>query len=240
MTLNSDKKDVFPLKKILDTILTVILVIILVFMAIVSIMMITSSASDGVASVFGYSPITLYDTKSMEPTFGANDLIIVKKQDASELKEGDIISFWGIVDGAKSIITHRIVEVIELPDGTYAYQTKGDNNDLVDQDPFNNFRQPDITPDDVIGVYVTHISGFGTVLNFIKSPTGILVCMVIPIALIFIWQLIKVIRIATAMRREADGNTGKELSEEEKQRVIEEYLRSQQSGAQTPTDSNES
>ncbi len=216
------------MKKTLDTIVTILLVVILVFMAAVSLMLIISSSNDGVASAFGYAPITLYDTKSMEPTFGANDLIIVKKTDASALKEGDIISFWGFVSGDKSIITHRIAEVKQLDDGTYVYQTKGDNNTMRDQDPMNEFRQPDIYPEDVIGVYQTHISGFGAVLNFIKSPTGILVCMVIPIALIFLWQLIKVIKMAAALNRESQAKKNAEMSEEEKQKVIEEYLRSQQ------------
>ncbi len=221
------------MKKTLDTIITIVLVVILVFMAVASLMMITSSASDGIASVFGYSPITIYDTKSMEPFFGSNDLVIVKKTDGQDLKVDDIISFWGIVDGSKNIITHRIVEVVEQPDGTVAYRTKGDNNDLMDQDEFNDFRQPDIMPEDIIGVYVTHIGGFGTVLSFIKSPTGILVCMVIPIALIFLWQLVKVIRIAMAMKYEKQAQQNAEMNEEEKQRVIEEYLRAQQETAAT-------
>ncbi len=222
------------MKKVLDNVLTVVLVIVLILMSALSLMLIVSSANDGVASAFGYSPIVLYDTKSMEPTFGADDLIIVKKQDASELEAGDIISFWGIVDGSRSIITHRIYEVITLDDGSYAYQTKGDNNELVDQDPMNTFRQVDIYPEDVIGVYVTHIAGFGSVLNFIKSPTGVLVCLVIPIALIFLWQLYRVIRLAMAYHREQQAQKNAEMSEEEKQKIIEDYLRKQQESAQTP------
>lgn len=224
------------MKKIWDTIVTIVLVIILVVMAALSLMLIVSASNDGVASVFGYSPITLYDTKSMEPTFGANDLIVVKKQDASALKEEDIISFWGFVDGNKCIITHRIVEVKQLDDGTYCYQTQGDNretNALRDQDPMNEYRQPDIYPEDIIGVYQFKISGFGTVLNFIKSPTGILVCMVIPIALIFLWQLVKVIKMAMALHRDSQAKKNAEMSEEEKKRVIEEYLRTQQAAEAT-------
>ena len=115
-----------------------------------------------------------------------------------------------------------------LEDGTYVYQTKGDNNSMRDQDPMNEYRQPDIYPEDVIGVYQTHIAGFGNVLNFIKSPTGILLCLVIPIALIFLWQLVKVIKMAMALHRESQAQKTAQMSEEEKQKVIEEYLRSQQ------------
>ena len=216
------------MKKALDTILTVVLVIVLVLVGLISIMLISSSANNGVASVFGYSPIVLYDTKSMEPTFGANDLIIIKEQDTSNLKEGDIISFWGFVDNERSIITHRIVDVVTLKDGSFVYRTKGDNpNQIVDQDPNNIYRQPDICPEDVIGVYVTHIGGFGKVLNFIKTPNGILICFVIPLALLLFWQIARVIRLIIKMNHDKQDEKAAEMSEEEKKRVIEEYLRAQ-------------
>ena len=227
------------LKKTLDTVLTIALVIVLVLMSLLSLFLLISSASnDGVASVFGYSPIVLYDTKSMEPTFGAKDLVIVKQQDPSKLEAGEIISFWGFVDGNRSIITHRIHEVVVLEDGSYEYITKGDNNELTDQDPHNDYGQDNIRPIDVIGVYVMHIPGFGSALNFIKSPTGVLVCLVIPIALVFLWQLYRVIRLAMAYHREQQAVKNSEMNEEQKQKIIEEYLRQQQalnaSEEQTP------
>jgi len=217
------------MKKVLNTILTVFLVIVLIIVALISVVMIISSKNDGVADVFGYSPIVIYDTKSMEPKFSSSDLVIVKKIDEDTvLKEKDIISFWGFIDGSKGIITHRIVEVVENPDGTVAYQTKGDNNSLVDQDPMNANLQPNIYPEDIIGVYVTQIPGLGAAMNFLKTPMGILICLVIPIALIFLWQLYRVIRLAMEVHREETAKKSAEMSEVEKQKVIEEYLRQQQ------------
>lgn len=224
----------------MNTIVTVLLIIVLVAVAAVALLLIVSSSNDGVASVLGYSPIVLADTKSMEPTLTANDLVIVQKRDATELKEGEIISFWGFVNGSKSIITHRIHEVKILDDGTRCYQTKGDNNELVDQAENNLYRQPDIYPEDVIGVYVTHIAGLGAVLGFLKTPTGILVCMVIPIALVFLWQLYRVIMLALKLHREKLAEQTAVISEAEKQRVIEEYLKQQASGqAEQPADSSD-
>ncbi len=222
------------MKKILNTVLTVFLVIVLVLMATLSVMLIvTSMNKDGKpGDIFGYMPITIYDTKSMEPFFGQNDLVIIKEIDASQLKEGDIISFWGYVDSKRSIITHEIVGVNSLPDGTRTFETKGKNNPRSDQDEMNDTPQDYIHPDDVIGVYVTHISGIGSVMNFIKSPMGILVCMVIPLALIFLWQLYRVIRLAMTMHRETQAAKNAEMSEAEKQKVIEEYLRQQQTGSE--------
>ncbi len=231
------------MKKVLNTILTVFLVIVLVLVAFVSVVMIISSQNDGVADIFGYSPLVIHDTKSMEPQFTSSDLVIVKSIDEDTvLKENDIISFWGFVDGGKGIITHRIVEVVTLEDGTSVYQTKGDNNSLVDQDPMNVNLQPNIYPEDIIGVYVTQIPGLGAAMNFLKTPLGILICLVIPIALIFLWQLYRVIRLAMEVHREETAKKNAEMSEAEKQKVIEEYLRQQQenggTGASAPATSD--
>lgn len=229
------------MKKVLNTILTVFLVMVLIAVTLISVVMIISSKNDGVANIFGYSPIVIYDTKSMEPTFTSSDLVIVELIDEDTvLKENDIISFWGFVDGYKSIITHRIVEVIPTANGDVCYKTKGDNNALSDQDPLNNNMQNDIYHDDIIGVYATQIPGLGSFMNFIKTPTGILVCFVIPIALIFLWQLYRVIRLALALHREESAKKNAEMSEEEKQRVIEEYLRKQQEQADTPVETTSS
>ena len=225
------------MKKVLNMLLTVFLVIVLIAVTVISVVMIVSSKNDGVANIFGYSPIVIYDTKSMEPTFSSSDLVIVEIIDEDTvLKENDIISFWGFVDGYKSIITHRIVEVNAMANGDVCYTTKGDNNALSDQDPLNENMQNDVFRNDIIGVYATQIPGLGSFMNFIKTPTGILVCFVIPIALIFLWQLYRVIRLAMALHREESAKKNAEMSEEEKKRVIEEYLRQQQSQAEVATE----
>ena len=111
------------------------------------------------SGVFGYHFIKVNDTKSMEPTFGSDDIIVVREYDSSELQVGEIISFWGFIDDNRTVITHRIYDVKTLDDGSVVYYTKGDNNELYDQDPMNIVRQSEVYPEDIIGVYVTRISG---------------------------------------------------------------------------------
>ena len=230
------------MKKTLDTVFTIGLIVVLIAMAALSLMFVISSANDGVASVFGYSPIVIEDTKSMEPFFGSDDLVIIRKQDTSNLKKGDIISFWGYTNGQRNIITHEIYDVMELKDGTYSYQTKGRNNSHVDQDPNNEYRQADILQQDIIGVYVFHIPILGAVVSFVRSPIGIMICLVIPLAIIFLLQLVRVIRMAFAYNRELQAEKNAQMSEDEKQRVIEEYLRQQQIAQETqePQDNSNS
>ena len=64
------------------------------------------------------------------------------------------------------------------------------------------------------------IANFGSALNFLQSRTGFMICIIIPLALFFIWQIYKLI----AMFMEAKAA---DIDEETKRRAIEEYLAEQ-------------
>ncbi|MEI3222261.1 MAG: hypothetical protein V8S01_09650 [Dorea sp.] len=56
----------------------------------------------------------------MEPTYGVDTMILVKKTDPSEIKEGDVISFYSsdpTLDGA--VNTHRVVSIAGEEDELY-------------------------------------------------------------------------------------------------------------------------
>jgi len=67
---------------------------------------------------------------SMEPAVPLGSAVIIKPVDAAALKVGDIVSLKAGPQNA--LYTHRIVAVIDRPDGRWV-QTKGDAN--ADQDP---------------------------------------------------------------------------------------------------------
>ena len=64
---------------------------------------------------------------SMEPAIPTGSLVIVRPCD--EAKPGDVITF----DHKADTVTHRVVDTVVLPDGTTAYQTKGDANARADE-----------------------------------------------------------------------------------------------------------
>ena len=64
------------------------------------------------------------------------------------------------------------------------------------------------------------IENFGSALNFLQSRTGFMICIIIPLALFFIWQIYKLISMFMTAKAES-------LDEESKKRVIEEYLAQQ-------------
>lgn len=126
-------------------------------------------------------PIKIFSvqTGSMKPTINAGDLIIVKRADS--YTKGDIITFYSGSGSSKSTITHRIEDINK--EGTYI--TKGDANSASDID--------EIEEDSVIGKYAFRIPLLGHPINFLKTPLGFLLVIVIP-SVIISYEEIKKIR----------------------------------------------
>lgn len=96
---------------------------------------------------------------SMEPNLHVNDMVLYQKKDISEYEKGDIIIYKHSEKNEIILITHRIQEVV----GT-EFQTKGDHN--KDVDPWM------VHEEDVVGRIVWRIPYIGGVVEFIKTPLG--------------------------------------------------------------------
>ncbi len=173
-------------KKILKVVLNVIIWIIIVLAATVTLITLTSREK-GVSTIMGYVPLNI-QTGSMEPTIKTGDLIITKKYDGtSTLKEGDVISFFARENEQTIIKTHRIKSTIEI-NGMTSYITRGDNNTADDDQQ--------VAPGDIISTWDgTRIPVLGDVLSFLKTKTGFFVCIILPLAAFFIYQLYKFIMV---------------------------------------------
>ena len=207
------------MNKALKITLSVLAWVLLIFALLITIMVFTSDKNNGVPSLFGRMPLTV-ESGSMEPTFKEGDLIIAKEiDDINDLKVDDVISFWTneIVEGSNVINTHRIIEVID-DNGTKSFKTKGDNNDQEDTYI--------VYPSKIIGKWTgTRLGGIGKVMKFLKTKTGFLVCILIPMAIFFLFELFKLIMVIIQMRQPAKLTEDDE--EEIKKRAIEEYLAEQ-------------
>ncbi|MBR1554357.1 MAG: signal peptidase I [Oscillospiraceae bacterium] len=221
------------MKKVLKTIANVLSWAILAFVLLITILVFSSGRNNGVANLFGYIPLTV-ESDSMLPTFAQGDLIICKEiDDLNSLKENDVITFWTIIDGQKVKNTHRIIEINEF-ESTRSFVTRGDNNSLNDDMP--------AYAGDLIGKWTeVKISGMGKVMNFLRTKTGFFICILIPMAIFFLFELYKFIVVLIEIKRPA----APEIDEEEiKRRAIEEYLAEQKknasSGATTPSETEAS
>ena len=204
------------MKKVLKTLANVLSWVILAFALLITILVFSSGRNNGVANLFGYIPLTV-ESDSMLPTFAQGDLIICKEiDDLNALQKNDVITFWTIIDGKKVKNTHRIIDINEF-ENTRSFVTRGDNNSLNDDMP--------AYAGDLIGQWTeVKISGMGNVMNFLRTKTGFFVCILIPMAIFFLFELYKFIVVLIEIKRPAVL----EIDEEEiKRRAIEEYLAEQ-------------
>ena len=190
----------------------------------VTILVFSSSRNGDTANLFGYIPLSV-ESDSMKPTFVTGDLIVISEvDDLYELKKGDVITYWTIIDGRRVKNTHRIEEINEYQT-TRSFITRGDNNDKNDDET--------VLPSDIIGRWGSFkISGGGKVMDFLRTKKGFFICIVIPMIIFFLFELYKFIVTLVEVKKPALT----EADEEEiKRRAIEEYLAEQKKAEESKT-----
>ena len=141
---------------------------------------------NGVSSFGKYIPLSI-QSDSMRDTIYKGDFIIVEEHNIDYLKVGDIIAFFTTEQEQVVIKTHRIVKIYEK-NGSKSFVTRGDNNQVDDYIP--------VYPSDIIGKWEgIRIACFGSVLDFISSQYGFLLCIILPLFALFIYQIYRFIII---------------------------------------------
>lgn len=148
----------------------------IIFLAVVVILFIISnikaSKNPGqVPSIAGYKIMTVL-TGSMRPDIQPGDLILSKAVNTDEMQEGDIITYRVSDD---TLVTHRIIEILEN-NGKAAYKTKGDANNVDDQNM--------VSPQDIEGRLALRIPKGGYLLKFLQGPIGFVLLFLLPIVLL--------------------------------------------------------
>lgn len=171
------------IKKILGGLVDFLMLVVIIIAIGVTLISLTKD-NNGVSKIGKYIPLNVM-TNSMENTIYEGDFIVMEECDTSNLKVGDVISFFATEQDTTIIKTHRIVE-INNTNGSVSFITRGDNNEADDYVP--------VFPSDVIGswngVRLAHI---GTILNFVSSQYGFLICIILPLFALFIYQIYKFI-----------------------------------------------
>ena len=136
---------------------------------------------------FGYGASVVL-SGSMEPEFSKGDLIIVAEADS--YSKGDVVVFYDGTD----LVVHRI---IDESDDTVT--TKGDSNNVEDVP---------IDRSAIKGKVLFHVDKLGTAVDFIKTPVGTILIIVLAIALV-----------------EVPRRRKKEEDDEERQKILDEIKR---------------
>lgn len=135
-------------------------------------------------------PFGLYTiiSPSMTPNIEVYDVVFVKKIDADSLKENDIITFYSTNSYfGGTPITHRIVEILEIPDRGKMYRVKGDANESADDEK--------VYPSNVIGKVLFKIPKLGKLQFMLTSKSGWLIAILIPALMIVAYDIYKLIKL---------------------------------------------
>jgi len=133
-------------------------VTLLVLFILINVILIIRSAVSGkeMPLIFGYGKAVVA-TGSMEPVIEPGDMIIFHEQ--GNYEAGDIVVFE-----AENFVTHRIIETTE--------------NGFITQGDANNKDDGEIHGEQIIGKVVYIVPKVGYIVDFIKSPFGMLVLVI--------------------------------------------------------------
>lgn len=173
-------------KTVLNTIINVVLVIAIVIAAVATYVSFVSSSGQGAPNIFGLRLLSI-QTNSMADTLMPGDLVVsVGVKDKSTLRPGDIITYWTVINGERVLNTHRIINIYD--GGDYLiFETQGDNNTSVD--PLT------VHQNEIIGKYKFRLPGVGKVFDYLQTPTGFLLIVVVPVFIFFIYHLVQFFRV---------------------------------------------
>lgn len=186
------------MKQKLLTVIGTVLCVILLPVLIVNLTLIVKSYVNTaeVPSIGGHAPLIVL-TDSMLPEISSGDLIVIRQTDPAEIKEGDVIAFFDPAGNGSSVVTHRVVELVE-EGGVTKWRTRGDNNNTEDRAlvPFEN----------LVGIYTgTRIAGAGNIAMFLQTTPGLIVCVVCPLILLVGYDVLRRRKYEKAQQADTDA-----------------------------------
>lgn len=114
----------------------------------------------------------------MEPELMTGSIIVTRPVDPESLKTGDIITFCDCSSDPK-VCTHRVIKI--WSHSTVYFKTMGDA--CKQPDPFI------VSAKNVLGKVSFNLRYAGYIIQFVKSPAGLITCTVISAMLLFILGL---------------------------------------------------
>ncbi len=178
------KRKMYTNKRILSGFLYGLLMFLLAF----SVAQLRVKREDDLAHLLGVGMVTVNNddmTSDLKGHFSSKDLLFVKMlsyEDKHELVMGDIVVVYDLQ--SRRFIAHRIEEII-TDDGQLYYLIKGDLNDTMDQP---------VATSDIIGIKRGHISGIASIYDYIQSPKGFALFILLPVVLLWILSAIILVR----------------------------------------------
>ena len=237
-------------KKVLSVVFNVLFYAFLVVLFVFAISNIRSKKNN-IPNIFGVGYLTA-QSGSMTGTFEKGDNIwvrIANEKKINELKVGDIITFYdpaiaqsstqaGGEDDGTNLNTHRIVDIVTVADGSLRYICQGDYVKITfpeavySKDNPNNAHLQYVEREDIKAIYIKNMGkGLTGVFKFAKSSLGFGLCIVLPTALLLVYEVVMLVRNLMTLNKEKmeakmaeDKAAQQEDLELQKQRMREELL----------------
>lgn len=125
---------------------------------------------------------------SMTGTLNVYDVAFTMRVDTDKLKEGDIITFYSTNSFfGGTPITHRIIEIVDVPESGKMFRVKGDANPKADEEK--------VIPSNVVGKVLFKIPQLGRVQFFLASKGGWIIAIMIPALVIISYDIYKIFRL---------------------------------------------
>lgn len=160
-----------PYKKILSA----LSYLFLAFIVVITIGVVVDKVRGEVPDVFGFSILHI-TTGSMEDEIMENSYVLIRKCDADDVGEDDIITFYSPDPSIYGMLnTHRIVSVKE-ENGERVFITKGDANLTEDTYPVPEER--------LVGRYVKTLTFITSLTSFFQTQASLIVIVILWIVLI--------------------------------------------------------
>lgn len=237
------KEQVVKISKISLNVLFYVVIVMILMFAIANMRVKTTA---DVPNLFGGGFLSVQSDSmdgSQDNSFKKGDLIFVRMLNdkrREKLEVGDIVTFYGSVYDAamnKRIMflnTHRIVEITETIDGEKVLITQGDK---VAEMPGRKYGEGGENDDhnyeslfvtDAIAVYRSKWSGTGKTLDYLQSPTGFGLFIVLPAVIILIVEAYFLIRNVLRLNKEKMEKEFQEKDEEMRKQILEELKKEQE------------
>lgn len=187
--MEEDKK--IKRKKIFKMIYKVISYTIICILMAIAAFLIFYVISGKIAQKQGKKPLFgLYTiiSPSMTGTLNVYDVVFTMRVDTDKLKEGDIITFYSTNSFfGGTPITHRIIEIVNVPESGKMFRVKGDANPKADEEK--------VIPSNVVGKVLFKIPQLGRVQFFLASKGGWIIAIMIPALVIISYDIYKIFRL---------------------------------------------
>ena len=205
--------------KIISTALVWIVVVVAVFMMIFTIISVNTFDRND-RDIFGLRfYIALSDSMSATD-FDAGDLVLVKEVDPATLKEGDIIAYQSQnSENYGQTVTHKIRAKTTDANGNPGFITYGTTTGVDDETV--------VTYPFILGKYQMALPKVGTFFQFLKTPQGYILCILIPFLLLIIYQGLNCVKIFKMYKAEQMAELQAEKDALEAQRKQSEDMMAQ-------------